>query len=371
MIDFYPLARPLLMAMDAEQAHNLTIKALKTGLVPRSGGRDAPSLATRVFGLDFPNPVGLAPGFDKNAEVPDAMLALGFGFVECGTVTPLPQEGNPKPRLFRVPSARAVINRFGFNNQGLEAYSANLRRRRDRPGIVGGNVGKNKQTVDAASDYVTCIEQVAPLVSYLTVNVSSPNTPGLRTLQSRDALADLLGRCLEARTRSGARPPLLLKVAPDLTDEDKADIAAVVLDSGIDGLIVSNTTLARPAAIPPDLAAEAGGLSGMPLMEPSTLVLAEFHRLLGGRLPLIGVGGIASGADAYAKIRAGASLVQLYSALVYEGPGLVSRIKAELAALLARDGYAHVADAVGAGNRTADAALAPPPQAPHQAQTQD
>lgn len=353
MIDLYPLARPLLMAMDAEQAHNLTIKALKTGLVPRVGGRDASSLATQVFGLDFPNPIGLAPGFDKNAEVPDAMLKLGFGFVECGTVTPQPQDGNPKPRLFRVPSARAVINRFGFNNQGLDAYATNLKLRLGRAGIVGGNVGKNKLTEDAASDYVACIERVAPLVSYLTVNVSSPNTPGLRTLQSRDALADLLGRCLEARARSDVRPPLLLKVAPDLTDEDKADIAAVVLESGIDGLIVSNTTLARPAAIPPALAAEAGGLSGVPLMEPSTKVLGEFYRLLGGRVPLVGVGGVASGADAYAKIRAGASLVQLYSALVYEGPGLVGRIKADLAALLARDGFAHVADAVGAAHTVA------------------
>lgn len=351
MVDLYPLARPFLMAMDAEQAHNLTIAALKTGLVPGGSRRDPDSLATRVFGLDFSNPIGLAAGFDKNAEVPDAMLKLGFGFVECGTVTPRPQDGNPKPRLFRVPTAQAVINRFGFNNQGLDAYAARLQARASRPGIVGANVGKNKDTVDAASDYTTCIRRVAHLARYLVVNVSSPNTPGLRTLQSRDALADLLGQCLAARAETGVKPPLLLKVAPDLTDEDKADIAAVVLDSGIDGLIVSNTTLARPAAIPPALAAEAGGLSGRPLLEPSTKVLGEFYQLLGGKLPLVGVGGVSSGTDAYAKIRAGASLVQLYSAMAYQGPGLVGRIKAELAQRLADDGYARVADAVGAAHR--------------------
>lgn len=353
MVDLYPLARPFLMAMDAEQAHNLTIAALKTGLVPGASRRDPESLATRVFGLDFANPIGLAAGFDKNAEVPDAMLKMGFGFVECGTVTPRPQDGNPKPRLFRVPTAQAVINRFGFNNQGLDVYVDRLQARAGRPGIVGANVGKNKDTVDAASDYTACIRRVAPLATYLVVNVSSPNTPGLRTLQSRDALADLLGQCLAARAETGTRPPLLLKVAPDLTDEDKADIAAVVLESGIDGLIVSNTTLARPAAIPSALAAEAGGLSGRPLLEPSTKVLGEFYQLLGGRLPLVGVGGVSSGADAYAKIRAGASLVQLYSALAYQGPGLVGRIKAELARRLADDGFAHVADAVGSAHRKA------------------
>ncbi len=351
MVDLYPLARPFLMAMDAEQAHNLTIAALKTGLVPGGSRRDPDVLATRVFGLDFSNPIGLAAGFDKNAEVPDAMLKLGFGFVECGTVTPRPQDGNPKPRLFRVPTAQAVINRFGFNNQGLDPYAARLEARAGRPGIVGANVGKNKDTVDAASDYTACIRRVAHLAKYLVVNVSSPNTPGLRTLQSRDALADLLGQCLAARAETGATPPLLLKVAPDLTDEDKADIAAVVLDSGIDGLIVSNTTLARPAAIPPTLAAEAGGLSGRPLLEPSTKVLGEFYQLLGGKLPLVGVGGVSSGADAYAKIRAGASLVQFYSAMAYQGPALVGRIKAELAQRLTDDGYAHVADAVGAAHR--------------------
>lgn len=349
--DLYPLVRPLLMSMDPERAHDLTLRALELGLGPRERGVDRPSLKTRVFGLDFPNPIGLAAGFDKDARVPDAMLGIGFGFVECGTVTPLPQPGNPRPRLFRVPDAGAVINRFGFNNGGLDAFVGRLTARRGRGGIVGANVGKNKDQTDAAADYAAGIRRCAPLADYLVVNVSSPNTPGLRALQGRQPLADLLAACLEARAGSGARPPLLLKVAPDLTDEDKADIAAVAVASGIDGLIVSNTTITRPPQIPERLAGEAGGLSGRPLMGPSTRVLGEFFRLTGGRLPLVGVGGVASGADAYAKIRAGASLVQLYTALAFEGPGLVRRIKHELSALLVADGFAHVADAVGADHR--------------------
>jgi dihydroorotate dehydrogenase len=363
VIDLYPLIRPVLMRMDAEAAHDLTIRALTSGLGALAGGGgggpDPAILRTRFLGLDLPNPIGLAAGFDKNAEVPDAMLALGFGLVEAGTVTPRPQPGNPKPRLFRVPEAGAVINRFGFNNQGLEPFVARLRARAGRPGIVGANVGKNKETEDAAADYAIGIRATAPHADYLVVNVSSPNTPGLRTLQSREALAALLARCVEARAEavaeavaeSGARPPLLLKVAPDLTDADKADIAAVVMESGIDGLIVSNTTVTRPAEIPPALAAEAGGLSGRPLMAPSTRVLGEFYRLTGGKLPLVGVGGVASGADAYAKIRAGAGVVQLYSALAFQGPGLVARIKRDLAGLLVRDGFGSVGEAVGADHR--------------------
>lgn len=355
MVDLYPLARPLLLRLDPERAHDLTILSLSLGLGPTDTRADDPVLRTSVFGLDLPNPVGLAAGFDKNAQVPAAMLRTGFGFVEAGTVTPRPQPGNPRPRLFRVPSAGAVINRFGFNNNGLEEFARRLEDLRGLgwPGVIGANVGKNKETEDAGADYARGIRRLTPLADYLVVNVSSPNTPGLRTLQSKEALSGLLARCLEARAGAAGtrRPPLLLKVAPDLTDADKADIAAVVLDSGIDGLIVSNTTLARPAEIPPDLAAEAGGLSGRPLFEPSTRVLAEFHALLDGRVPLVGVGGVASGADAYAKIRAGASLVQLYTALAYEGPALVRRIKDDLAALLKRDGFASVADAVGAAHR--------------------
>ncbi|MCG5242562.1 quinone-dependent dihydroorotate dehydrogenase [Azospirillum doebereinerae] len=357
MIDLFPITAPLLFRFDPETAHGLTIKALKTGLVPAPRGRDEPSLRSRVWGLDFTNPVGLAAGFDKNAEVVDAMLRLGFGFVEPGSVTPRPQPGNPRPRLFRLVEQGAVINRMGFNNQGLDAFAERLERRRDNPrraaGIVGANLGKNKDTVDAADDYVIGARRLAPLADYLVVNVSSPNTPGLRALQGRAPLRELLGRVLDARAacKLARNPPLLLKIAPDLTAEDKADIAAVALESGIDGLIVSNTTIARPAEIPEPLRAEAGGLSGRPLFGPSTAVLKEIYGLTGGKLPLVGAGGIASGADAYAKIRAGASLVQFYSAMVYGGPALVHRIRDELAGLLRRDGFESVAEAVGADHR--------------------
>ncbi|MBP2301595.1 quinone-dependent dihydroorotate dehydrogenase [Azospirillum picis] len=357
MIDLYPVVGPMMFRFDPETAHGLTIKALKAGLVPAPRGTDEPALRTRVWGLDFANPVGLAAGFDKNAEVVDAMLKLGFGFVEPGSVTPRPQPGNPRPRLFRLVEQRAVINRMGFNNEGLEAFARRLEQRRDAgrraSGIVGANLGKNKDTVDAADDYVIGVRRLAPLADYLVVNVSSPNTPGLRALQGRDPLRALLERVLEARAACGLRrnPPLLLKIAPDLTVEDKGDIAAVALESGIDGLIVSNTTIARPDVIPADLRGEAGGLSGRPLFESSTTVLREIYALTGGRLPIVGVGGVGSGADAYAKIRAGASLVQFYSAMVYGGPALVHRIRSELAELLRRDGYGSVAEAVGADHR--------------------
>ncbi|UKJ71907.1 quinone-dependent dihydroorotate dehydrogenase [Azospirillum brasilense] len=357
MIDLFPIVGPVLRSFDPETAHGLTIKALSSGLMPLVREKDDPILRSRVFGLDFANPVGLAAGFDKNAEVVDAMLRLGFGFVEAGSVTPRPQPGNPKPRLFRAPEQGAVINRMGFNNEGLEPFAQRLERRlsggRKAPGLVGANLGKNKDTVEAADDYVLGVTRVAALADYLVVNVSSPNTPGLRALQGRDPLRTLLGRVLDARTacRLAKAPPVLLKIAPDLTDEDKADIAAVALESGIDGLIVSNTTIARPAEIPEPLRGEAGGLSGKPLFAPSTAVLREMYGLTGGKLPLVGVGGIASGADAYAKIRAGASLVQLYSALVYAGPALVLAIRRDLAALLRRDGFASLSDAVGADHR--------------------
>ncbi|CAO3353560.1 quinone-dependent dihydroorotate dehydrogenase [Azospirillum melinis] len=357
MIDLYPLAGPLLFRFDPETAHGLTIKALKSGLVPPARGRDEPALHTRVWGLEFANPVGLAAGFDKNAEVVDAMLKLGFGFVEPGSVTPRPQPGNPRPRLFRLVEQRAVLNRMGFNNEGLEAFAQRLERRRASakraPGIVGANLGKNKDTVDAADDYVIGVRRLAPLADYLVVNVSSPNTPGLRALQGRDPLRALLERVLEARASCGLtrNPPLLLKIAPDLTVEDKSDIAAVALESGIDGLIVSNTTIARPDSIPAAMRSEAGGLSGRPLFEASTSVLREIYALTGGKLPIVGVGGVATGEDAYAKIRAGASLVQLYSAMVYAGPAVVHRIRRELAELLRRDGFQSVAEAVGADHR--------------------
>ena len=345
MPDLYSLVRPGLQALDAETAHRLTIMGLKTGFVPQAG-KDDPSLGINVFGLSFPNPVGLAPGFDKNAEVPDALLKLGFGFVEVGTFTPRPQAGNPRPRLFRLKEDRAVINRMGFNNDGLDAVKTRLEARQGRPGIIGGNVGANKDSEDRIADYVTAIKGILGLVSYITINISSPNTPGLRALQSRESLAELINRCIEAR--GADKTPMLVKVAPDLVDADVEDIAAVALESGIDGLIVSNTTITRPDTLRSQHKAETGGLSGEPLFNASTEMLRRFHARVGHQMPLIGVGGIASGADAYAKIRAGASLVQLYSSLVYEGPGLVARIKTDLVKLLARDGFSSIAEAVGA-----------------------
>lgn len=353
----YGVLRPLLRLVSPETAHHLSILTLKAS---RLGGRrqpDDPILASRVWSLDFPNPVGLAAGFDKDAEVMGPMLALGFGFVEAGTVTPQPQSGNPRPRLFRLDEDEAVINRFGFNSRGLGAFVERLQRWRTSgaPGIVGANVGKNRDSQDAAGDYVTGIEAACGVADYLVCNVSSPNTPGLRSLQARAPIANLLERALEARQRSAggvARPPpLLAKVGPDLDDAQLRDIAEVALASGIDGLIVGNTTLARPDGLRSRHAAETGGLSGKPLMRPATACLARMFQLTAGRLAIIGCGGIASGADAYAKIRAGASLVQLYSALVFHGPGLVTVIKRDLAQRLRADGFRSVAEAVGADHR--------------------
>jgi dihydroorotate dehydrogenase len=353
LFDYFKLAGPLVRFFDPETAHGLTIRALRMGLVPPQPRVTAPSLEVALWGLRFPNPVGLAAGFDKNAEVPDAMLRQGFGFVEIGSVTPRPQPGNPKPRMFRLTEDRAVINRMGFNNEGMDAVARRLEGRA-RIGIVGANLGKNKDTEDAAADYEKGAATLAPLADYMVINVSSPNTPGLRSLQGRDQLEALVGRtraALDAAVPDGKRPPLLLKIAPDLNDEDLADIAAVALAGGLDGLIVSNTTIARPDWLRSDHVKETGGLSGAPLFVPSTAVLSRMYTLTEGKLPIIGVGGIASGSEAYAKIRAGASLVQLYSALVYEGPGLITRINRELVALLKRDGFASVADAVGADHR--------------------
>ncbi|MGE0724360.1 MAG: quinone-dependent dihydroorotate dehydrogenase [Alphaproteobacteria bacterium] len=353
-MDLHRAALPLLRALPAERAHDLTLWLLERGLAPAPRSRpDDPRLAIDLWGRRFANPVGLAAGFDKDARVPDAMLRFGFGFVETGTVTPLPQSGNPRPRLFRLAEDRAVINRMGFNNGGLAAYVARLRARRGRGGIVGANVGKNKDQADAVADYVAGIAAAAPVADYLVVNVSSPNTPGLRDLQRREPLMALARAALDARARAVPTdaPPLLLKVAPDLTPEQRDDVAAVALESGVDGLIVGNTTISRPADLRGTARGEAGGLSGRPLKALSLEVLGDLHRRTGGRLPIVGVGGIESGEDAYARIRAGASLVQLYSALVYAGPGLVGRIKADLAALLARDGFARLADAVGADFR--------------------
>jgi dihydroorotate dehydrogenase len=344
-MNLHDLATRALHGLDPEDAHRMAILGLKLGLGPRDHGPGDPILATTVAGMALPNCIGLAAGFDKDAEVADAMLGAGFGFVECGTVTPLPQAGNPRPRLFRLTEDQAVINRMGFNNRGLDAYTARMAGRKRR-GIVGANIGANKDAGDRVADYVSGLKRVAGLCDYVTVNVSSPNTPGLRALQTRAALDELLGRLAGTRAELEARQPVFLKVAPDLEADEPAEIAAAVRRHGFDGIIVSNTTVARPETLTSEDKAEIGGLSGAPLLEPSTEMLRAF-RQADATLPLIGVGGIASGAHAYAKIRAGADAVQLYSALVYGGPGLVVRIKRELAALLRADGFASVAQARG------------------------
>ncbi|WP_407526119.1 quinone-dependent dihydroorotate dehydrogenase [Methylobacterium oryzisoli] len=340
LAQLFPLARPLLHALDAETAHRLTIRGL--ALLPAAAPpADDPALAVEVLGRRFPNPVGLAAGFDKGAEVPDALLSLGFGFVEVGGVVPRPQPGNPRPRVFRLAADRAVINRFGLNSDGLPVVSARLAARSGRPGLVGANIGANKDSQDRIADYVACTRALAGLVDFVTVNVSSPNTPGLRDLQGEAFLDDLLARVVEARDAAAAprRAAVLLKIAPDIGLDALDAIAATALRRGVDALVVSNTTVARPASLAETaLARETGGLSGRPLFSPSTRLLAEAFLRVGARLPLVGVGGIDSAEAAWTKIRAGASLVQLYSALVYAGPGLVGEIKAGLAERLRREG---------------------------------
>ena len=335
----FDLVRPVLFRIEAERAHALTIAGLAR--LPERAPAFDPALATRVAGLDFPCPIGLAAGVDKNAEAPAGFLTMGFGFVEVGTLTPLPQAGNPKPRLFRLAEDRAVINRMGFNNGGLDAGLARLRAHRPR-GLVGVNVGANKDATDRIADYATGVARASAVADYVTVNISSPNTPGLRGLQSGSELDALLAAVKASR---GA-VPIFLKVAPDLDPAQVDGIAKAAIDSGIDALIVSNTTLARPALRSPQ-AGEAGGLSGAPLRDMALQRLRDFRTATGGTLPLIGAGGIASAADAYARIRAGAALVQLYSALVYEGPGLARRMARDLPALLARDGFNAVSEVVG------------------------
>jgi dihydroorotate dehydrogenase len=344
MAAWYALADLLLSRLDAEAAHGLALKALKSGLTPADRRPDPPSLGVEIWGRRLANPIGLAAGFDKNAEAPDALLRLGFGLVEIGSVTPRPQPGNPRPRLFRLPEDRGVINRMGFPGQGLDAALARLKQR-TRSGFVGVNVGANKDSTDRAADYVTCAAALAPHADYLVCNVSSPNTPGLRNLQGRTQLADLLKRVQDAIATTPV--PLVVKIAPDATDDDLDDIVAVSRDLRVDGIIVGNTTLSRPSSLRSARRQEAGGLSGTPLAELSTEVLRRTAKRVERQFPLIGCGGVGSGADAYAKIRAGATLVQLYSMLVYEGPPLVRRIKDELAALLARDGITSVSQAIG------------------------
>lgn len=341
---FYSLIRPLFFAMEAERAHHLSIKLLRMMPTPPVLAPDS-MLAQTVAGIAFPNPVGLAAGYDKEGLVAHKMHGLGFGFAELGTLTPLPQPGNPQPRLFRLVEDRAVINRMGFNNGGQAAAAERVAKRRRAGGpVIGINIGANKDAADRIADYATGVTCMAPLADYLTVNISSPNTPGLRALQDRAALDELLGAVMAAR--GSGRTPIFLKVAPDLEPADVEDIAAACLDHRIDALIVSNTTISRPG-LRSALGGEAGGLSGAPLHDMALQRLRDFRRALGNKLPLIGVGGIASAEQAYARIRAGASLIQLYSALVYEGPNLAKRINAGLKVLMARDGLTHIGEAVG------------------------
>ena len=338
----FPLLRPALFALDAETAHGLSIAALKA--LPLPTARIDPVLRTTVAGIAFPGPLGAAPGYDKNGEVPDALLRLGFGFAEVGTVTPLAQAGNPRPRLFRLAEDHAVINRMGFNNAGAEALLARLTARAGRPGVIGVNIGANKDSPDRIADYAQLARIMTPVATYLTVNISSPNTPGLRALQDEGALAELLDAVLEAR--GGEGPPVFLKLAPDLEPADIDAICRIAIERRLGALIVANTTISRPA-LRSRHAGEAGGLSGEPLRDLAHQRLRDFRSASGGAIPLVGVGGIATAADAWARIRAGASLVQLYSAMVYEGPGLARRINAGLLEMMRRDGFSTIAEAVG------------------------
>ena len=348
---FDRLARPLLHALDPEDAHGLAVKMLKFAPLPPAG-RDDKRLATRVFGLNFPNPVGIAAGFDKNAEVPDALLRVGFGFVEVGTITPLPQAGNPRPRLFRLDADQGVINRLGFNSEGSDAVLKRLAARANAGGIVGINIGANKDAPDRIADYVRLIERFAAVANYVTVNISSPNTPGLRNMQQAAVLDDLLARVIDARERvapNAGPTPVLLKIAPDLTLGDLDDVVGIARSRRVDGMIVGNTTVTRPANLrQPEKAKQAGGLSGRPLLALANRILAETYVRVEDVFPLIGAGGIDSGASALAKIRSGASLIQVYSGLVFRGIGLIADIKTALLATLERDRQSSLADYVGA-----------------------
>jgi dihydroorotate dehydrogenase len=358
----YDLARPLLFSLDPERAHELTLRALEAGIYPRQPAAGDARLSVDVWGFSLPNPLGMAAGFDKDARAPDSLLGMGFGHVEVGTVTPLAQAGNPRPRLFRLPRDRALINRLGFNNAGHADVLARLKRRaqrvdgaRHRHGIVGVNVGANRDTADRVADYVAGVRAFYDTASYVTINISSPNTPGLRDLQAPAALDDLLARVLSARDELAAagrpRRPLVLKLAPDIADADLEPTVGVLMRRGVDGIAVSNTTLARPGLVERALAKEAGGLSGRPLFARSTAMLARVYQLTGGRVPLIGIGGIDSSAAAIAKIEAGATLLQLYTGLVFDGPGLIDRIKRDLVGYVARERLARIGEAVGSRAR--------------------
>ena len=353
-MSYYKLIRPLLHAMPPEQAHNLGLWALRNGLLPKRRLLVDPSLAVSQWGLSFAHPVGLAAGFDKNASAVGALFGQGFSFVEAGTVTPKPQSGNPTPRIFRLKEDAAVINRLGFNNDGLQSFLESSQQQA-RTGIFGANIGKNKDSEDAISDYLIALETVYPIADYITINISSPNTLGLRALQKREALKELLTALMDSRETLQAQHqctvPLLLKIAPDLDEDDLQGVCETARALSIDGMIVSNTTIKRPRSLKSPYHGEQGGLSGAPLFALSTEILSRVYALTEGKIPLVGVGGISSAEDAYKKIRAGASLVQLYSAVVYQGFGVVRQIVSGLPALLKKDGFSHISEAVGADHR--------------------
>jgi dihydroorotate dehydrogenase len=342
----FGLGQALLLALDPERAHDLAVKSLELGLYPRATEPDDKRLAQRIFGLDFPNPIGMAAGFDKDARVPRELLATGLGFVEVGTLTPRAQSGNPLPRVFRSQADRAIINRLGFNNEGQEAALQRLQRR--PAGVVGVNIGAGRDSSDRIADYVSGIERMGSVASYFTVNISSPNTPGLRDLQAPETLDALLKRVLTARGALANKPPLLVKLAPDLADADLPEVVDVIVANGVDGIVVSNTTLMRDGLKDATFARETGGLSGRPLFARSTRMLARVYRLTQGKLPLVGVGGVDSGETAVAKIEAGASLLQLYTGLVFEGPGLIGRIKQALVVAIERAGAHDLKPLIGA-----------------------
>jgi len=355
----FAVVKPFLHALDPENAHKLTIKSMKACLSPKYNTVESDALKVKLWGLDFNNPVGLAAGFDKNAEVITATLNIGFGFTEVGTVTPKPQAGNPSPRVFRNTKNQAIINRMGFPNDGIEVFKKNVKDfRKDKKaptGLVGLNIGMNKEQTNPAEDYAALIQELGCLADYYTINVSSPNTPGLRNLQSRENLLPLINDIKSARKNYCDRehpPPILVKLAPDLELTQQKELAQAVLDANVNGLILTNTTLARPKFLPEKFREQKGGLSGKPLTDKSTGIIGNFYQFTKGKIPIIGVGGISSGADAYAKIKAGASLVQLYSALVFQGPALVNQINNDLITLLKQDGFKNISEAVGSAHRS-------------------
>ncbi len=346
-MSFYKFIRPVIFTIPPETSHNLALTALKYGLVKKAVFREYPQLKTEIFGIKFDNPIGLAAGFDKNGVAIAPLLNCGFGFIEVGTCTPLPQKGNDQPRLFRLSEDEAVINRFGFNNSGVEVFTKNLINR-PKYGIVGANIGKNKTSIDSVADYITMLEKIYGLSDYITINISSPNTPGLRDLQGKEQLDELLGLIVAKRAKlAGKKIPILLKLSPDTSMQQRIDIAEITLKHAIDGLILSNTTIGQRDALLSNYANESGGLSGKPLFKTSNECLRDMYRLTKRQIPIIGVGGVFSGDDAYTKIKSGAALVQIYSALVYEGFGLIARINERLCELLQQDGLKNINDAVG------------------------